>query len=190
MSIAGIASTALSSILNAGGNTQNSPNNSSQFQTEFQQMGQDLQAGNLAQAEQDFATLSQNSPSANQSSSGGASSPISQAFSSLSKDLQSGNLSAAQNDYATIQNDFEQQRSSGHMHGHHRHTDGIDQPQVNQNFTSLAQALQSGNLNAAQTAFAALQQALDAFTAASGTSLGNAASGRSQAGAASLSVLA
>jgi hypothetical protein len=64
MSISGIASTALSSLLTATQSTQNGQANFQQIQSEFQQLGHDLQAGNLTQAQQDYATLSQNFPNA------------------------------------------------------------------------------------------------------------------------------
>jgi hypothetical protein len=60
MSISGIAGTALSSLLSATQGAQNGQGNFQQIQSEFQQLGQDLQTGNLAQAQQDYATLSQN----------------------------------------------------------------------------------------------------------------------------------
>ena len=70
MSIIGILSSNLFSA-GAAQNTQNSQNTPSAFQqikTEFQQLGQDLQSGNLSGAQSDFATLSQNLSAANQSS--------------------------------------------------------------------------------------------------------------------------
>lgn len=56
MSIAGIASNLYSQI----SALQNSQQTS--VQTEFQRLAQDLQAGNLTQAQTDFATLQQNAP--------------------------------------------------------------------------------------------------------------------------------
>ena len=104
-------------------------------QSEFQQFGRDLQAGNLSQAQSDFSVLSQNVASRLQSSNslsqalsflrlahhahnhagvgsqGSTSSTQStmlQQFSSLGSALQAGNLAAAQAAYATIQQDLEQ----------------------------------------------------------------------------------
>lgn len=128
MSLIGI----LTSNLFAAGsapNTQSSQNNPSKFQqikTEFQQLGQDLQSGNLQGAQQDYANLQQDlqqitsqptgghhhrfhaeeSPSA--SSVSRQTNPIAQAFGTLAQDLQAGNLSAAQSAFATIQNDLQQ----------------------------------------------------------------------------------
>ena len=51
MSVAGIASTAFAQLANVQRNYQ-------KVQGEFKQLGQDLQAGNLTQAQTDFVTLS------------------------------------------------------------------------------------------------------------------------------------
>jgi outer membrane protein assembly factor BamD (BamD/ComL family) len=92
-----------------------------QIQTQFQKLGQDLQSGNLTQAQSDFATLTQELPNRQQPSAnattaaGGATSPTStlaKAFQTLGQDLQAGNLSAAQADFATIQQDVQKSRVS------------------------------------------------------------------------------
>ena len=173
MSISSIANTALSSLLNATQSARSGQGKFQQVQSEIQQLGQDLQAGNLTQAQQDFATLSQNFPNA----SGGTSTPakasggnpIAQAFTALAQDLQKGNISGAQQDYATIQQDFQQQQqgdSQVHHHHHHHGGGGQQGSQVSQALNSLSSALQAGNLSSAQTAFAALQQDLEQFSVA------------------------
>ena len=174
MSISGIANTALSSLLTATQSAQNGQGNFQQIQSEFQQLGQDLQAGNLSQAQQDYATLSQNFPNAQSATTttmANSSNPIAQAFAALSQDLQNGNISGAQQDYATIQQDFQQQKQgAGQVHHHHHHGGGgggQQGSQVSQALNSLATALQAGNLSSAQTAFAALQQDLEQFTTGS-----------------------
>jgi hypothetical protein len=78
-----------------------------QFQKEFQQLGKDLQSGNISAAQADFVTLQQNSPQSNATSSSQSSEPIVQAFHQLLEDLQSGNLSAAQQAYGTLQQDLQ-----------------------------------------------------------------------------------
>ena len=88
-----------------------------------------------------------------------------QEFQQLGQDLQSGNLSAAQQAYSTIQQDVQQ--ASPHMHHHHHHlstgtsdtTSSSNNP-LAQEFSTLGQALQSGNLSAAQTAYSTMQQDL------------------------------
>src|SRR5579862_7563078 len=103
MSISGISSSNFFQSLYSQ-NTQRA-----QFAQQFQQLGQDLQSGNLSQAQTDFATLTANSPFAQQAVQAAASpttsnnaaaatttspnaSPIAQAFTQLSQDLQAGNL--------------------------------------------------------------------------------------------------
>src|SRR5277367_965248 len=132
MSVSGIANTALSSLLTATQSAQNGSGQGTfqQIQSEFQQLGQDLQAGNLTQAQQDYATLSQNFPAAQSATTAAptaanSSNPIAQAFTALSRDLQNGNISGAQQDYATIQQDFQQQQQgAGQVHHHHHHGGG------------------------------------------------------------------
>src|SRR6266851_4406011 len=177
MSIIGILS---SNLFTAGGahNTQSSQNNPSKFQqikTEFQQLGQDLQSGNLAKAQSDFASLSQDLTGAGQSSttstnSATGTSTVAQAFTQLGQDLQSGNLQGAQQDFTSLQHDLQQissPQAEGHHHRHHHHTESSEsstssQPAnpIVQAFSTLAQDLQAGNLSGAQSAFAALQNDL------------------------------
>jgi len=132
------------------------------IETEFQQLGQDLQAGNLSQAQSDFSTLSQNFSGSVQSNS-----TLSQAFSSLGTALQSGNLSAAQTAYSTLQQDV-QQTGAGHHHHHHggsssQTTSSSTGSTLSQLFSTLGAALQGGNLSSAQTAYSTLQQDLQQF---------------------------
>jgi len=160
-------------------NPATTQNKIQQFQQEFQQLGQDLQSGNLAQAQSDFATLQQNAPAGSPlsaSNSNATSSPIVQAFQQLSQALQAGNLSAAQSDFATIQQDAQQQGGAQAAHGHHHHhpqppvssqqsTANGPGSAINQAFGQLGQALQSGNLPSAQQAYATLQQDFQQFAA-------------------------
>src|ERR1700750_358939 len=101
MSIAGIAS---NSNLFQNSVVQQTQNRFQQIQSQFQKLGQDLQSGNLTQAQSDFATLTQELPNGGQfapqrasgtssttSPASANSSAILQAFQSLGKDLQSGN---------------------------------------------------------------------------------------------------
>jgi hypothetical protein len=138
------------------------------IQSEFQQLGQDLQAGNLSQAQADFSTLSQNVSSPLQSNSA-----LAQAFSSLGTALQSGNLSAAEQAYTTLQQDV-QQTGQGH---HHHHAGSTSQSgsssstsSLSQLFSSLGSALQAGSLSAAQTAYSTLTQDLAGFGLGTGSS--------------------
>jgi outer membrane protein assembly factor BamD (BamD/ComL family) len=179
MSIIGILSSNLFSA-GAAQNTQNTQSNTPVFQqikTEFQQLGQDLQSGNLKAAQSDFTTLTQNLSGASQSSATTANSatgntPLAQAFAQLGQDLQSGNLQGAQKDFANVQQDVQQissQQVGGHHGHHHHHTESSQSSSssssqqsdpIAQAFSTLAQDLQAGNLSGAQSAFSTLQNDL------------------------------
>jgi trimeric autotransporter adhesin len=98
-----------------------SPSAANQFATDLNQLAKDLQSGNLAAAQQDFVTLSQDalngvtSATANTSASGITTNLLSDIASSqsnsnsfvnelnsLGTDLQSGNLTAAQQDLLSL----------------------------------------------------------------------------------------
>jgi hypothetical protein len=155
MSVSGISSSSLFDYTK-----QSVQNQMQQFQQEFQQLGKDLQSGNLSAAQSDFATLQQYAP---QSSSTSASSnnPIAQEFAQLGKDLQAGNTSAAQQDFTTIQQDFQSRATQGHHH--HHHGGGSGESAISQSLEQLGQALQSGDLTSAQTAYSTLQQEFQQF---------------------------
>ena len=170
MSVTGIAGSVLSALTGSG----QQQNKFQQIQSEFKQLGTDLQSGNLTQAQTDFTTLSQDLPGLSQSASTTAattSTPANslvQAFKQLGQDLQSGNLSGAQADYATVQQDAQQnvsQQVGGHHHHHHGESSQNSSPSqqtnsIDQAFGQLAQSLQTGNLQGAQSAFSALQKDL------------------------------
>ena len=159
MSVSGISSSSLFDY-----NTQSVQNKMQQFQKEFQQLGQDLQSGNMSAAQSDFATLQQYAPQTSSTSSSQSNSPIAQEFSQLAKDIQSGNTSAAQQDYSTIQQDMQSHAAEGHHHHHSSGGGGEGQSAVSQLMTQLGQALQSGNLSSAQQAYSTLQQEFQQFT--------------------------
>jgi hypothetical protein len=159
MSVASIAASLLF-------NPQSLQNSAQQFRSEFQQLGQDLQSGNLTAAQSDFSTLM-----SGQTSSASwlqSNSPIAQELNQLSQDLQAGNLSAAQQDYSTIQQDM-QSAVQGH-HGHHHHHGGgassssNDQNSISQLFAQLGQELQAGDLSTAQQTYATMQQEFQQFS--------------------------
>jgi outer membrane protein assembly factor BamD (BamD/ComL family) len=137
-------------------------------QNEFQQLGQDLQAGNLTQAQSDFSTMTQNLSSPMQTNGS-----MAQAFSALGSALQSGNLAAAQKAYSTLQQDVQQTGM-----GHHHHPRAAGSSETNnssgggtlaQLFGTLGSALQSGSLSTAQTAYSSLQQDLQQLSQGMGT---------------------
>lgn len=161
MSVSGISSSNLFDY-----SSQNVQDSGQKLRQEFQQLGQDLQSGNLSAAQSDFATLQQLAPqnsSTASTSSTSSSSPITQAFQQLAQDLQSGNLSGAQQDFSTIQQDFQSQaaQSQGQRtegHHHHHHGGGGGSSEISQLFSQLGQQLQSGDLSSAQQTYSALLQ--------------------------------
>jgi outer membrane protein assembly factor BamD (BamD/ComL family) len=150
MSVAGLSA---SSLFNSSAQSQ-----FQEFNQEFQELGKDLQAGNLSAAQSDFATLQQLGPQTQSTFPAQTNDPIAQAFEQLSQDLQAGNTSAAQQDFATIQQDFQNLASQGQTQvapHHHHHGSGSE---ITQLLSQLGQALQSGNLSTAQQVYNTLQQ--------------------------------
>jgi predicted lipoprotein len=143
MSVLGIASTALSQLGNIQSKFQ-------QVQGEFKTLGQDLKAGNLARAQTDFVTLSQSVTSQLTSSS-----PLAKAVNAVGQALQSGDLSAAQQAFSSISPTMAGPTA---VHHHHTPASGSSAASFAQELSTLGQALQSGNLSAAQQAFSAMQQ--------------------------------
>ena len=118
MSIASIAS---STLLHYSGQAIQS--NRQKWQQSMQQLGQDLQSGNLSAAQSDFATLQQMAPQIGSTSSSQSNSSVAQDFTQLGKDLQAGNTTAAQQDYAQLQHDVSP-TAAGAAHHHHHHGGG------------------------------------------------------------------
>jgi outer membrane protein assembly factor BamD (BamD/ComL family) len=160
MSVSGISSISLY-------NPQSTQNN---FQQLFQQLGKDLQSGDLSAAQSDFASLQQLVPQSSSTSSSQSTNPIAQAFNQLAQDLQSGNLSAAQQDFTTLKQDLQNQATQATQNqtqaveGHHHHHGSGSSSDITQLLNELGQSLQSGNLSSAQSAFTTLQQALTQST--------------------------
>jgi outer membrane protein assembly factor BamD (BamD/ComL family) len=136
--------------------SQSIQNRIQQFQHGFQQLGQDLQAGNLSAAQSDFTALQQ-AGNSNSSSQTQRNNPALQDFQKLGQDLQSGNLSAAQQDFSNILQDSQTSTAQAPRHHHHHHADSGGNA-ISQLFGQLGQSLQSGDLASAQQAYSALQQ--------------------------------
>jgi outer membrane protein assembly factor BamD (BamD/ComL family) len=153
MSVAGILSSAVFSL-----GAHLFQNRTQKMHSEFQQLGQDLQSGNLSAAQADFATLQQLQGQSGSSSSAQSTSTITQDFNQLAADLKAGNLTAAQKDFTAIQNDLQTQPPTVRHHHRHHSGDSDASGAIGQLFSQLGQALQSGNLSTAQQAYAALQQ--------------------------------
>lgn len=154
MSVSGISS----NILNDYSSTQDTESTMQQMKQEFQQLGQDLQSGNLSAAQQDFATFQSLAPQNTAASPAQSDNPIAQPFNQLSQDLQSGNLTAARQDYTQIQQDLQSRAEQTHGHHHHHGEGGSGENEIGQLFDQLGQALQSGYLSTAQQVFNTLQQ--------------------------------
>lgn len=158
MSVSGISGSGLY-------NPQNTQNNFQEIQQLFQQLGQNLQSGDLSAAQSTFSSLQNLVPQNSSTSSSQSNSPIARAFAQLGEDLQSGNISAAQQDYEAIQQDFQNQTTQNQTQGteghhHHHHGGGRGSSEIGQLLDEVGTALQSGNLSSVQSAFATLQQAL------------------------------
>lgn len=91
-------------------------NHYQQMRTAFQQLGSDLQSGNISAAQTDFATMTQgaSTPAATSTTSGSQTS-LQQEIQQLGQDLQSGNVTAVQQDYSSIQQTIQ------HAHAEHTH---------------------------------------------------------------------
>lgn len=152
MSIAGISSNLLLNSL--------SPKQASlqQFRGEFQPLGQDLQAGNLTAAQADYAQLQQIEQQKNSSTSqSNTTNSVSQPFNQLGKDLASGNVSSARDDFNDIMKAVQSSDSSVHHHHHGGGGSCSQTSSVQNDLNTLGQALQSGNLAAAQQAYTSVQ---------------------------------
>ena len=173
MSISGISSSSSLSL-----SAQNWQAKAQQVKSEFQQLGKDIQAGNISQAQSDFSTLSQNLPGSVQGNSS-----LSQTFSALGSALQSGNVSTAQQDYATLQQAIQQAGQGQQLQHHHHHAMGNSSPsssssaenKLSQLFGSIGADLQSGNLSAAKTAYSTFSQNLAGLGWSAGSTSGAAA---------------
>ena len=122
------------------------------MQRAFQQVGNDLQSGNLAAAQNDYVTLSKDNPA----SATGSASAAGRAYSQLGQDLRSGNLAAAQLDYASLKRDTVQPESpttatgaaaskQGTVHHHRHHATGDTSSSISQLLDSASPALQAYN---------------------------------------------
>ena len=138
------------------------------IQSEFQKLGQDLQAGNLTQAQSDFSILNSNISTPMQTTSS-----LSQDFGALGTALQAGDLTAAQKAYSAVQQDV-QTTSQSHRH----HTMGGSSSNtstsgnaLSQLLSNLGSSIQSGSSAAAQTAYSTLAGKLQQFGLGAGSSL-------------------
>lgn len=149
-------------------------------QSELQQLGQDLESGNLTQAESDYTTLSQDlsefsslststtssndatTASTTTASTDSSTDSLEDAFTALGQDLESGNLSAAQSDYTTLQNDLQQATGSAPPPPPPATSTSTSTSSdtILQELSELGTDLSSGDLTSAQTTYTTLEQDL------------------------------
>lgn len=86
-----------------------------QFKTNFSNLAQAIQSGDLSSAQKAFAALTQNTPS-----NANSQSTIQSDYDALSKALQSGDMNAAKTAFAKLQQDMQNLRKTHH---HHKHTE-------------------------------------------------------------------
>ena len=92
------------------------PNQQTDFRQTFSQLAQAIQAGDLSDAQQAYATLSDLQ---NQGQGPNANSPFAQALSQIGQALQNGDIGGAQQALQSLA-----QQSQGTHHNHHHHSDG------------------------------------------------------------------
>jgi outer membrane protein assembly factor BamD (BamD/ComL family) len=168
---------ALSSNLVADLSQQQNP--FQQVRQDFKQLSSALQSGNLSDAQSAYSSIQ--SLLSSQSGGSNGSSTILSDFSALGQALQSGNLGQAQSAFSQLQTAAQTGGQAGNVAApppppaQDQYVPGSSQTQnpaqlVQQDYTQLASALQSGNLTDAQSAFSALQQELQTQTGSTATS--------------------
>jgi outer membrane protein assembly factor BamD (BamD/ComL family) len=142
----------LQQLIQAG---QGPSSSSSAFQTDFATLGQDLQTGNLAQAQSEFSQLQSDSQAQTQN-------PVQQVqqdYSELASALQTGDLTGAQSAFVALQQALQSQ--TGQSSAATSNSTNSNDPIAN-DLNALGQALSSGNLTQAQSAFSTLQTDIQA----------------------------
>lgn len=160
MSVAGILSTAAFSL-----GAQFFQTRTRKIKNELQQLGRDLQSGNLSAAQSDLAALQKLQPKPVTTSTTQSSDAISKDFSQLASDLKAGDTKAAQQDFTQLQQDVQRQIVASRDRKH-----ASSESQVSQMFTQLGTALQSGDLSAAQQTYSTMLQAFQQYAAAGSSS--------------------
>jgi hypothetical protein len=160
MSISSIAShNSVAPSFSVGPSTANQTATLNQLRQQFQQLGQDLQSGNLSAGQSDFTALQQIT---NATITASPNNPITQALNQLQNQLQSGTLHGTPAKPAPG-TPIAQPPQTPAAHGHHHHhgTEGpADPTSPASGFDQLGQPTQSNNLSAAQQAYNAIVQSL------------------------------
>jgi hypothetical protein len=152
-----------------------------QIRKDFTTLQTDLSSSNLSGAQQAYSALTQDLQGVNQSQSGQQASGTSQLSNDLAavgSALQSNDLSGAQSAFTQLTQDLQSaeqtqvqqaqagQQVYGHHHHHHHHGDSSQTASttVTNDLTALGNALQSGNVANAQSAFTTLMNDLGSST--------------------------
>jgi hypothetical protein len=169
MSVSGISSHSLFSFVAEGLQSKRHA-----FRSEFEQLGKDLQSGDLAAAQKDFAALRQLQAEQTAGTADASVDPLQAALKKFAEDSQAGGINAAQKDYADVLHVYQSQSSP--VHPHSVRSSGNNNA-IQQSIAELGQALQAGNLKAAQQAYRALQQEFPTFANWTSETSSNATSG-------------
>jgi hypothetical protein len=130
---------------------------------DYSQLANDIQNADLTDAQTAYSNLQQlvqayQGPSASNST-------IQNDFTPLGQDIQGGNVSVTQSAFTQLQSDLQ---AAGQPPASQAQTQTLTPAQqVQQDYAQLASALQNGNLTGAQSAFSALEQALQTQTGSS-----------------------
>lgn len=128
---------------------------------DYSQLASSLQNGDLTDAQSAYTNLQDLTQAYQGDSSSDSPNTVQTDFATLGQDLQSGNLTQAQSDFAQLQSDLQAptQPASGSSDATQAPAPSPAQ-QVQQDYAELSSALGTGNLTTAQSAFTALEQAL------------------------------
>lgn len=152
---------------------------------DYSLLANDIQNGDLADAQTAYSSLQQllQTFQGQNTTSGSPNNALQSDFATLGQDIQSGNVSATQSAFAQLQTDLQAATTADAIPNTtaatsaSATTDSQGQTQtltpaqqVQQDYAQLASDLQNGNLSGAQTAFTALEQALQTQTSSSSTS--------------------
>ncbi len=132
----------------------------SAIQSDFATLGQDLQSGNLTQAQSEFSQLQSDLTSAAQPQTQNPVRQVRQDYGQLASALQSGNLTDAQSAFAALEQALQTQSGTASTASSTTSTNNTptnNNDPIANDLNALGQALSSGSLTQAQTAFSQLQ---------------------------------
>jgi outer membrane protein assembly factor BamD (BamD/ComL family) len=137
-----------------------------QFQSQQAQVqSSQNQSGSASSMSMDRVELSEtvihcSAISASGTAANSSSNPIATDYSALGQALQSGDLAGAQKAFSSLEQDLTNWSQTNGTGSSSSNSPSSTQTSLNNDYKALAQALQSGNLSDAQTAFSSVQQDL------------------------------